>query len=159
MEVDETPGLLRSVFGFLARKPPERPIKKPKSLKARRQDAWLRTDAFLQHDADAFDEMEPEQRKRTLHALEGYVEVNPDGEEDLVCAPELPWGRLYSFAPVFFSHFAASDTRLLDRTSCRRGRSRSFKYCATLLRVRIPVEALPFAFAKEADKRTKLSTK
>ncbi|PCG98246.1 Peptidase S8/S53, subtilisin/kexin/sedolisin [Penicillium occitanis (nom. inval.)] len=94
MDVDETPGLLRSVLGFLARKPLERPIKKPKSLKARRQDAWLRTDAFLQHDADAFDEIEPEQRKRTLHALEGYVEVNPDGESDFNFLPEGPYPKL-----------------------------------------------------------------
>lgn len=104
MDVDETPGLLRSVFGFLARKPVERPIKKPKSLKARRQDVWLRTDAFLQHDADAFDEMEPEQRQRTLHALEGYVEVNPDGERDFVSAPQMICCKLYSFAPFFTLH-------------------------------------------------------
>ncbi|KAH8718902.1 hypothetical protein HC256_003528 [Beauveria bassiana] len=98
MDVDETPGLLRSVLGFLARKPMERPIKKPKSLRARRQDAWLRTDAFLQHDADALDGMEPEQRKRTLHALEGYVEVKPDGETDgetdFNFLPEGPYPKL-----------------------------------------------------------------
>lgn len=104
MDVDETPGLLRSVLGFLARKPLERPIKKPKSLRERRQDAWLRTDAFLQHDADAFDEMEPEQRKRTLHALEGYVEVNPDEEPDFVSAPEMICGKLYSFASFSTLH-------------------------------------------------------
>lgn len=98
-EEDESPGLLRYMFGFLARNPP-RPIKKPKSLRARRQDAWLRTDAFLQHDADEFDDMEPEQRDRTLRALEGYVEVQTDGESDFVSAPETMRGKLRSVASL-----------------------------------------------------------
>ncbi len=104
MDVNETPGLLRSVFGFLARKPLQRPIKKPKSLRARTQDAWLQTDAFLQHDADTFDEMEPEQRKRTLHALEGYIEVNADRELDSVSAPKMICSKLYSFAHFLTLH-------------------------------------------------------
>jgi hypothetical protein len=153
MEVDETPGLLRSVFGFLARKPPDRPIKKPKSLRARRRDTWLQMEAFMQHDADAFDEMSPEQRKRTLHALEDYVEINPDGEADVVRAPEMICGRLHHFTPSLF-HFAPADMRLPSRTSCRRGRFRSFRYCATWSTVRIPIEDFRFALVKEVDKRT-----
>ncbi|RFU80619.1 intracellular serine protease [Trichoderma arundinaceum] len=83
MDVDDSQGLLQTVLGFFVRRRPERPAK-PASLRSRTQEAWLRTEAFLQHDAGASDEHDPERIARTLRALEDYVQYNSDGESDSV---------------------------------------------------------------------------
>lgn len=95
MEQDDSKGLLKTVLGLFARRPPERPA--PASLKSRARDAWLRTDAFLQHDSDDFDEIDPDRLARTLRAFEDYVQHDSDRESDSVSAYDV------QEAPVFRS--------------------------------------------------------
>jgi hypothetical protein len=87
MDQNDYPGLLKTVLGFFSRKPPERSA--PASLRSRTRDAWLRTDAFLQHDTDELSEMSPERLARTLRAFEEYVEYDSDHDRlaDSVSAP------------------------------------------------------------------------
>lgn len=86
MDVDDSQGLLKTVLGFFVRRRPERSAQ-PASLKSRAREAWLRTDAFLQHDADELDESDPERIARTLDALEEYIQYD-SGESDSVSAPD-----------------------------------------------------------------------
>ncbi|KIY04232.1 uncharacterized protein Z520_00926 [Fonsecaea multimorphosa CBS 102226] len=63
--------LLQSVLGLFARKRPQSSAK-PASLRSRKREAWLRTDAFLQH--DDLGEADPESVARTLRAFEHLVQ-------------------------------------------------------------------------------------
>lgn len=94
MDEDDSQGLLKTVLGFFARKQPESSAQ-PASLRSRTRDAWLRTDAYLQHDTDGFGENDPERLARTLRALEDYVQYDSDRESDSVSAPYIRQ------APVF----------------------------------------------------------
>lgn len=94
MDVDDSQGLLKTVLGFFVRRRPERSAQ-PASLRSRKHEAWLRAEAFLQHDADEPDEPDPEGMARTLRALEEYVQYNSDGESDSVSAHDMRQ------APVF----------------------------------------------------------
>jgi hypothetical protein len=71
--------LLQSVLGFFARKRPQRSAK---SVGSRKREAWLRTDAFLQH--DDLGEADPESVARTLHAFEHLIQDDSDREIDYV---------------------------------------------------------------------------
>ncbi|OAG42072.1 hypothetical protein AYO21_03807 [Fonsecaea monophora] len=75
----ESQSLLQSVLGLFARKRPQS-LAKPASLKSRKREAWLRTDAFLQH--DDLREADPESVARTLRAFEHLVQDDSDGEMD-----------------------------------------------------------------------------
>jgi hypothetical protein len=94
MDEDDSQGLLKSMLGFFARKRPERSAQ-PASLRSRTREAWLRTDAYLQHDADGFGEIDPERLAKTLRALEDYVQYDSDRESDSVSALDIQQ------APVF----------------------------------------------------------
>ena len=83
MNHDDSRGLLKSILGFFARKPPET-SESPASLRSRTLDAWVRTDAYLQHDSDNFGEIDPEQVARTLHTFEDLVKYNSDPTPDSV---------------------------------------------------------------------------
>ncbi|KAJ5364599.1 uncharacterized protein N7496_010312 [Penicillium cataractarum] len=72
--------LLQSVLGLFARKRPQGSAK-PASLKSRKREAWLRTDAFLQR--DDIDEADPKSVARTLRAFENLVEDDSDRETDI----------------------------------------------------------------------------
>lgn len=87
MSVEDSQGLLQSVLGFFVRRRPERSAQ-PTSLESRKRAAWLRTEAFLQQEAAAFDEPDPERIARTLRAFEDYVQYSSDGESDSVGAPD-----------------------------------------------------------------------
>ena len=88
MDEDDSQGLLKTVLGFFARKRPERSAQ-PASLGSRTRDAWLRTDAYLQHDTDELSEIDPEHLARTLRALEDYVQHDSDRDSDSVSAPDI----------------------------------------------------------------------
>jgi hypothetical protein len=77
----ESQGLLQSVLGLFARKRPQRSAK-PASLRARKREAWLRTDAFLQR--DDLDEADPESVARTLRAFEQLVQDDSDQQMNFV---------------------------------------------------------------------------
>ncbi|KAF5723718.1 hypothetical protein FMUND_1537 [Fusarium mundagurra] len=70
-------GLLQSVLGLFARKRQQTSLK-PASLKARKREVWLRTDAFLQR--DHLDDADPESVARTLRAFEHLVQDESDAE-------------------------------------------------------------------------------
>jgi len=80
---DETDSqsLLQSVLGLFARKRPQRSAK-PASLRSRKREAWLRTDAFLQ--CDGLGEADPDSVARTLRAFEHLVQDDSDREIDFV---------------------------------------------------------------------------
>ncbi|KAJ5776453.1 uncharacterized protein N7511_001464 [Penicillium nucicola] len=71
--------LLQSVLGLFARKQPQKSAK-PASLRSRKREAWLRTDAFLQR--DDIGEADPESVARTLRAFENLVQDDSDQEID-----------------------------------------------------------------------------
>lgn len=83
MDHDDSRGLLKGILSFFARKPPER-LTPPISLRSQALDAWLRTDAYLQHEANNFDEIDPEQVARTLRTFENLVQYDSDREPDSV---------------------------------------------------------------------------
>lgn len=74
--------LLQSVLGLFARKRPQRSAKPAASLRSRKREAWLRTDAFLQ--CDDLREADPESVARTLRAFEHLVQDDSDQEMDFV---------------------------------------------------------------------------
>lgn len=77
----DSQSLLQSVLGLFARKRPQRSAK-PASLRSRKREAWLRTDAFLQR--DDLGEADPESVARTLCAFEHLVQDDSDQEIDFV---------------------------------------------------------------------------
>lgn len=90
----ESQGLLQSVLGLFARKRPQKSAK-PVSLRARKREAWLRTDSFLQR--DGVGEADPESVARTLRALEHLVQDESDREMDFVSILDIQQ------PPVFWS--------------------------------------------------------
>lgn len=86
MDGDDPEALLKTVLGGFARKRPEKSAQSA-SLSARTRDAWLRTDACLEHETNGVDEIDHERLARTLCALQGYVQYNSRQESDLVSAP------------------------------------------------------------------------
>lgn len=88
MDEDDSQGLLKSVLGFFARKRPERSAQ-PGSLRSRTREAWLRTDAYLRHDASELDEIYPERLAKTLRTIEDYVQFDSDRESDSVSTLEM----------------------------------------------------------------------
>ncbi|KAM5433434.1 hypothetical protein MferCBS31731_007069 [Microsporum ferrugineum] len=75
----ESRSLLQSVLGLFALGRPRRSAK-PASLKSRKREAWLRTDAFLQR--NDLGEAEPESVARTLRAFEHLVQDDSDRKID-----------------------------------------------------------------------------
>jgi hypothetical protein len=82
MDSEDSPGLLKSILGIFAQKQPGR--LPPTSVKAQALDAWMRADAYLQHETNNFDEIEPEQVERTLRTFENLVQYDSDQEPDSV---------------------------------------------------------------------------
>lgn len=82
----DSQSLLQSVLGLFARKRPQRSAR-PASLRTRKREAWLRTDAFLQQDDLA--EADPKSVARTLHALEHLFQNDSDREVDCVSVPDI----------------------------------------------------------------------
>ncbi|KAJ6438388.1 Cleft lip and palate transmembrane protein 1 [Purpureocillium lavendulum] len=80
MDEQDSQGLLKSWLGYFARKPPDRPVK-PASLRSRQREAWLRADAYLQHDSDDFGD-DPGSIATTLRAFEDYIQPDSNGELD-----------------------------------------------------------------------------
>lgn len=77
----DSQSLLQSVLGLFARRRPQRSTK-PVSLRSRKREAWLRTDAFLQR--DDIGEADPESVARTLRAFEHLVQDDSGREIDFV---------------------------------------------------------------------------
>ena len=77
----DSQSLLQSVLGLFARKRPQN-LAKPASLKSRKREAWLRTDAFLQH--DDLGDADQESVARTLRAFEHLVQDDSDRKTDFV---------------------------------------------------------------------------
>ncbi|PYH78220.1 subtilisin-like protein [Aspergillus uvarum CBS 121591] len=96
MDENDSRGLLKSVLGFFARKRPERSTQ-PASLRSRTREAWLRTDAYLQHDADDLDEVEPERLAKALRVFEDYVQYDSAREPDF---HDVPYPKLQTMRSV-----------------------------------------------------------
>ena len=82
MDIEDARGLLKSILGFFARKQPERSA--PASLQSQALDAWVRTESYLQHETNDFDNFEPAQVKRTLTTFENLVHYDSDPDSDTV---------------------------------------------------------------------------
>ncbi|KAL8956567.1 MAG: hypothetical protein Q9193_005945 [Seirophora villosa] len=80
MDNEDARGLLKSILGFFARKQPER--SPPASLQSQALDAWVRTESYLQHETNDFDDFEPAQVKRTLTTFENLVHYDSDLDSD-----------------------------------------------------------------------------
>ncbi|RAL07701.1 S8/S53 family peptidase [Aspergillus homomorphus CBS 101889] len=117
-------GLLQSVLGFFARKRPESSAQ-PGSLSSRTREAWLRTDAYLQHDADELDEVEPDRLARTLRVLEEYVQYDSDREPDCSLRRDMPYPKLQAMRSIIErpSHDSHSSPGTTIRVSKRRRES------------------------------------
>ncbi|KAF2654351.1 hypothetical protein K491DRAFT_600940 [Lophiostoma macrostomum CBS 122681] len=77
MDLNDSPGLLKSVLGFFARRAPERSTPLT-SLKSQTSSAWVRTDAYLQHETNDFDDINHEQIAKTLRTFESLVQYDLD---------------------------------------------------------------------------------
>ncbi|KAI9926347.1 hypothetical protein MW887_004111 [Aspergillus wentii] len=93
MDQNDSRGLLKGILGIFARKPPER-VTQRTSLKSQMLDAWVRTDAYLQHETNDFDEADPEQVARTLRTFENLVQYDIDREEDPSSHHTVPYPKL-----------------------------------------------------------------
>ena len=120
MDEDDSHGLLKTLLGFFARKQPERSAQ-PTSLRLRTLYAWLRTDAYLQHDTDGFGDIDPKHLAKTLRAIENYVQYDADRESDSVSAPGIRQ------TPVFQP---LTSTRLRSRNCTTMCCIQSFRWCA-----------------------------
>lgn len=83
MDHDDSRGLLKGILGIFARKPPKS-LKSPTSLRSQRLDAWVRADAYLQHETNDLDEMNTDQVARTLRTFENLIQYDSDREQDSV---------------------------------------------------------------------------
>lgn len=97
----DSQSLLQSVLGLFTRRQPQRSVK-PASLRSRKREAWLRTDAFLQRDNIV--EAEPESVARTLRAFEHLVQDDSDREIDFVGIFDIQQAPV--FRSVGLSHLA-----------------------------------------------------
>lgn len=97
MDHDDSRGLLKGILGFFARKLPES-LTPPTSLRSQALDAWVRTDAYLQHETNDFDEIDTEQVARTLRTFENLVQYDSDREQDSVSIV-VSW-RISLFQPL-----------------------------------------------------------
>lgn len=97
MDDADSRGLLKGILGFFARKQPERSTSA--SPKSQALDAWVRTDSYLQHETDDFDEIEPEQVARALRTFENLVQYDSDLEPDSV-SDVISW-QISPFQPPF----------------------------------------------------------
>lgn len=99
MGSEGSPGLLKSILGIFAQKQPGK--LPPTSVEAQALDAWLRADAYLQHETNDFDDIDPEQEARALMTFEKLVQYDSDQELDSVSSviyslhslPRLPVNR------------------------------------------------------------------
>jgi hypothetical protein len=83
MDHEENQGLLQSFLGLFARRGPERSTQST-SVRSQAADAWMRADAFLQHEDNEVGERDPEQVERALRAFDNLLEHEPSGEADSV---------------------------------------------------------------------------
>ena len=97
MDRDDSRGLLKNILGFFARKRPEK-LKPLTSLRSQALNAWIRTDAYLQHETNDLDEIDPEQVARTLRTFENLVQYDSDQEPDSVSSV-IPWQNIL-FQPL-----------------------------------------------------------
>ncbi|KAK4553672.1 hypothetical protein LTR86_009170 [Recurvomyces mirabilis] len=81
MDHEENQGLLQSFLGLFARRGPERSIQST-SVQSQATDAWMRADAFLQHEDNGAGGRDPEQVKRALRALDNLLEPEHSREAD-----------------------------------------------------------------------------
>ncbi|KAF5988819.1 hypothetical protein FBULB1_1277 [Fusarium bulbicola] len=112
--------LLQSVLGLFARKRQQISVK-PESLKARKREAWLRTDAFLQR--DHLDDADPESVARTLRAFEHLVQDESHGETALEQNSQLSEFERYPNLRRLVekpNHDPLTDPHIATRTSKRR---------------------------------------
>lgn len=96
MDHDGNPGLLQSILGLFARKGPEKSTQST-SVRTQAADAWMRADAFLQHEDNDVGGRDPEQIERALRAFESLLEHEPSGEANSV-SPVLSY-QLLLFQP------------------------------------------------------------
>ena len=89
--MEDPRGLLKSILGLFARKQPESST--PASLQSQALDAWVRTDSYLQHETNNFDDYEPAQIKRTLTTFEDLLHYESD--PDSVAVSTFPSSRSY----------------------------------------------------------------
>lgn len=81
MDENDSRSLLQNILGFFARKP-QTPPSQQASLRSQTLDAWVRADAYLQHESNDLAEVDPEQVSRTLRAFENLVEYDSNYETD-----------------------------------------------------------------------------
>lgn len=99
MDSDDSPGLLKFILGFFARKPAQKPARSA-SLKSQALDAWLRADAYLQHETGEFNQRDPEQVARTLRAFENLVQYDSNRESDSVSNTILRHTYIYTYTHI-----------------------------------------------------------
>ncbi|KAI0873178.1 hypothetical protein GGS24DRAFT_406175 [Hypoxylon argillaceum] len=99
MDQDESQDLLKTVLRFLARMRPERSAP-TSSIKSKKRDAWLRTNAYLLHDTDGIGEIDPERLARTLRLLEEYIEFDSDRDSDSIPHYNVPYPKLQTMRNI-----------------------------------------------------------
>lgn len=129
MDHDDSRGLLKGILGLFARKPPEKPTPRT-SLRSQVLDAWFRTDAYLQHETNDFDGIDPEQLARTLKTLENLVQYDRDPEQDFVSCFIFPWQISLLPPCTWLTQGCAAELtshRAIPKTSGRASRDAAFE--------------------------------
>lgn len=120
MTMDNARGFLKDILGYFAHKPPEETTQ-PASLRSQTLEAWVRTDAFLQHETNDLDGIDPDQLARTLTALENLVQYDHHPKQHIVSKFDFP------MTDCSLSTLHAANTRLWERVYITRCRTQSFR--------------------------------
>ena len=145
MDYDDSRSLLKTILGIFARRPPEKPAP-ASSLRSQALDAWVRTDAYLQHETNDFEGNDPEQLARTLTTLEDLVQYDCDPFQDLV---SITWVSMR--VPLTSTSYLA-DTRLCSRLINMVCRTQSFNSCAVGRKIQVQIQARNFASVNVNDR-------
>lgn len=85
MDQEDTRSLFQTVIEFLTKKQPAQST----SLRSRKEDAWVRTDAYLQHESGGVSDIHPDHLAKPLRAFEDYLQLESDQESDYQEAPDV----------------------------------------------------------------------
>ncbi|RBA22818.1 hypothetical protein FPRO05_01165 [Fusarium proliferatum] len=93
MSQNNEAGWFRRIMGYLASLSPEQSTPQTANSQ-RRDDAWLRTDAYLQYENQDFESLDPQLQASALRALNNCVQVKQNHEVNFNFNPEAPYPNL-----------------------------------------------------------------
>ncbi|KLO93195.1 Uncharacterized protein LW93_6189 [Fusarium fujikuroi] len=93
MSQNNEAGWFRRIIGYVASLSPEQSTPQTANSQ-RRDDAWVRTDAYLQYENQDFESLDPQLQASALRALNNCVQVEQNHEVNFNFNPEAPYPNL-----------------------------------------------------------------